>query len=150
MKKTTRGTMRTHRRSTKLLLLAAFTGFAAVAASGSTTEPLPSDSASGEASCVFTFKARNYGKTDIYVMLYGSQVQRPHNVNYSWKKLKIQNHRVGPGKRMSRTYTAGGGCGSWRLWRFNVKKGANFVTIRISTMGYNTTTIQLGNLATRF
>ncbi len=130
------------------------TDFVSMAASGWTTEPQPSDpSASSGATCVFTVKARNYGKSDIYVMLYDSQVRRTASLFRSWKKLKIQNHRVGYGKRMSRLYTAAGSCGLGRNWRFKLKKGSNFASLFKSTntnASNNVTTIDLGNVALRF
>ena len=110
--------------------------------------PLRGPTRTGEATCPVNITATNKGSTDIWLMLYDSEVRR----SISYVKLKIQNHRVAPGATISRSYMASGSCNTYRRWRFTIKRGTDFRIQSTSTSGSSAPSqlITLGDLARFF
>jgi hypothetical protein len=110
------------------------------------TEPL-----GVEATCTVNISATNKGSSDIWMMLYDSEVKRVGNIGSSYVKLKIQNHRVAPGATVTRAYEASGSCDATRLWRFKLKRGTDFYTVVMySYSRILAQEVNLGDLAKHF
>lgn len=85
----------------------------------------------GAMGCVINLTAQNNGSSDVWLMLYDSQVRRTvFNTSAfgPWLRLKIQNHRVAPGATIKRSWTDDGGCRITREFRWKLKQGSNFHT----------------------
>jgi hypothetical protein len=98
------------------------------------------NSTDGDESCQFQIVAGNNLGTSVYVYLYDSKVrQQGTGVLFFWKQMKIQNHRIAPGKTMDRRYTADGRCSKNRQWKINVKRGSDTGNLLIETGGTSST-----------
>ena len=71
--------------------------------------------ATARADCQFEIRATNDLNKDAYVLLYDATVVR-YVFGAKVVQLKIQNHRIAPGKAMDRRYTARGKCPTKRTW----------------------------------
>ena len=84
----------------------------------------------GRAGCGFELRAKNtHPDRSLYLELYESKVRRVSTriagvptVFSRTDQLKISNHRVGPGKTMTRAYTAPGACDLTRTWTIVFKR----------------------------
>ena len=87
-----------------------------------TAELLDNNSTPEVLSCSFAIRATSNSSFDIWVDLYDSAIWGGFGLWAGYnKKLKIQNHRLSPGKSMDRRYTASGSCSNKRKWRFLVR-----------------------------
>lgn len=88
-------------------------------AAGPLPEDPPGEPAIEEAACGMTIRAFNDRDVDVVVFLYDSRVQWGI---YS-RQLKIQNHRLAPGKQLDVRYEAPGRCSVSRSWTFYTRLG---------------------------
>lgn len=107
-----------------------------------------------EVSCSFAIRAQNNMSFDVWVDLYSSRLDNGgFGVFGGYKPLKIQNHRLSPGKSMDRRYTASGTCGKERKWEFAVRIGRAdgkkiYKYLYKTTRGSGDRTIDLGKSST--
>lgn len=82
------------------------------------------DASADAMDCQFAIRASNNMSFDVWVDLYDSRLDNGgFGVFGGFKPLKIQNHRISPGKTMDRRYTASGNCTKERRWEFWVRIG---------------------------
>jgi hypothetical protein len=101
------------------------------------------------AECQFAIRATNDRDSEVWIDLYDSKVYRKAILT-GVEQLKIQNHRLQPGKSMDRRYTAKGKCGADRTWlirhRITVNGKLEWGYFRLETGGTSSTsrTVDLG------
>lgn len=107
----------------------------------------PSGPAGASTDCQFAIRATNSLSIDVWVNLYDSYVKLDGvGILGRNTQLKIQNHRLAPGKSMDRRFTAPGGCARKRDWVFFVRTGGPSKIVRRHTEGTSSTsrTVDLG------
>ena len=105
------------------LTLAAVSLSAAALAAWSPSDLRPSVERPHGLNCQFAIRASNDLDHDVYVYLYNSHVKNMENLfRMKYQQMKIQNHRIAPGKSMDRRYDAQGSCDVARDWSFRVKR----------------------------
>ena len=104
--------------------------------------------ATASADCQFEIRATNDLDRDVWVMLYDSTVFRDV-FGAKLVQLKIQNHRLAPGKSLDRRYTARGKCQTKRTWYMRFDKGRAGLR-QIVTSGTSSTsrTVNMGRTST--
>lgn len=106
-----------------------------------------SPEAEHEAACQFILLARNTGSADRFADLYTSTVYRWNVPLGGLTQLKIQNHRIGPGKTISRSYTSPGRCNVKRLWKIYFRNSTNGQTMMI--VGYTSSSTRVDSSGRR-
>jgi hypothetical protein len=97
--------------------------------------------------CDFVIRGSNNLNNDVYVYLYDSKVRTEGTGVFTfWKQLKIQNHRIAPGKLMDRRYTTDLKCSLNRQWYIEVKRGSTRGHLLLETGGTasDSRTVDLG------
>ena len=97
--------------------------------------------------CDFVIRGSNDLNNDVYVYLYDSKVRMEGTgVLAFWKQLKIQNHRIAPGKVMDRRYSTDLKCSLNRQWYIEVKRGSTRGHLLLETGGTasDSRTVNLG------
>jgi len=124
--------MRSKRQGTKLMAVAAVLTVAAWPATA-------------RADCQSEIRATNDLTKDAYVLLYDATVVR-YVFGAKVVQLKIQNHRIAPGKTMDRRYTARGKCPTKRTWIVPHRVGTAHGKKVVLTEGSSSTsrTVDLG------